>query len=101
MSVYNFINNTSLGGGKPGTQPPGGLLGGGAGPTGGSGMEGGQVRGMDRLILRQAFGNSVRDWGTNGLGKGNSQITSTTKMSGSFRAAYSAGDVLYTTTGGG
>ena len=45
-----------LGGGIPGGQPPGGLLGGGGGTDGGSGMQGGQPRGMDRIRLRRAFG---------------------------------------------
>ena len=46
-----------LGKGRPGGQPPGGLLGGGAGPTGGTGMDGSSTRGRDRTILRKAFGN--------------------------------------------
>ena len=50
---------TSLGGGVPGSQPPGGLLGGGAGSTGGSGMVGSATRGKGRRVLREAFGNSA------------------------------------------
>ena len=49
-------NPNKLGGGLPGGQPKGGLLGGGAGSTGGSGMVGGGERGRDRLVLRKAFG---------------------------------------------
>jgi len=48
----------SLGGGVRGSQPPGGLIGGGAGTTGGSGMVGSSARGRNRQILRQAFGNA-------------------------------------------
>ena len=47
-----------LGGGKQGAQPMGGLLGGGAGPTGGSGMVGSSARSRNRTVLRKAFGNS-------------------------------------------
>ena len=49
----------SLGGGLPGTQPPGGLLGGGAGSTGGSGMVGSNNRAMNREVLRSGFGNAA------------------------------------------
>lgn len=45
-----------LGGGIPGAQPKGGLLGGGGGSKGGSGMQGGAPRGRDRNLLREAFG---------------------------------------------
>ena len=44
-----------LGGGKQGAQPMGGLLGGGAGPTGGSGMVGSSARSRNRTVLRKAF----------------------------------------------
>ena len=47
-----------LGNGIPGMQSKGGLLGGGAGTTGGSGMVGSSARGRTRKVLRQAFGNS-------------------------------------------
>ena len=47
-----------LGKGRPGGQPPGGLLGGGAGSTGGTGMDGASARGRDRTVLRKAFGNN-------------------------------------------
>ena len=45
-----------LGFGLPGGQPPGGLLGGGGGTYGGTGMEGGSTRGRDRNVLRRGFG---------------------------------------------
>lgn len=45
-----------LGGGLPGFQARGGLLGGGAGVKGGTGMVGGQARGLTRIVLRRAFG---------------------------------------------
>ena len=48
---------SQLGGGKPGFQPKGGLLGGGAGVAGGTGMTGSSIRGRSRSILRGAFGN--------------------------------------------
>lgn len=47
-----------LGKGRPGGQPRGGLLGGGAGSTGGTGMDGSSARGRDRTVLRKAFGNN-------------------------------------------
>lgn len=48
-----------LGGGIPGMQPKGGLIGSGAGggKGGGSGMEGGGQRAIDRYYLRSMFGN--------------------------------------------
>lgn len=56
MSGYTCDTNpSSLGGGIPGGQPRGGLLGGGGG-NGGSGMVGGNTRGIDRLVLRKGFG---------------------------------------------
>jgi len=45
-----------LGFGLPGGQPPGGLIGGGGGTYGGTGMEGGSTRGRSRRVLRRAFG---------------------------------------------
>ena len=74
-----------LGGGRAGSQPKGGLLGGGAGPTGGSGMEGGGDRSTSRFILRTAFGNKLI------LGK--SPIVDTTVRLTPFRAATNAGDI--------
>jgi hypothetical protein len=50
---------SNLGGGINGTQPKGGLIGGGGGSKGSSGMEGGGARGMDRLFLRKARGSFV------------------------------------------
>ena len=49
-----------LGGGIPGAQPKGGLLGGGAGGgrSGTSGMEGGGQRGFNREMLRRVMGNT-------------------------------------------
>tara|TARA_Y100000768_G_C23966097_1_gene677959 strand:- start:1242 stop:1811 length:570 start_codon:yes stop_codon:yes gene_type:complete len=46
-----------LGKGTPGAQPRGGLIGGGAGSTGGSGMDGASTRSRDRNVLRKAYGN--------------------------------------------
>ena len=43
-----------LGGGIPGAQPIGGLIGGGGGSLGGSGMDWGSARGRDRLVLRKS-----------------------------------------------
>jgi hypothetical protein len=50
-----------LGGGIPGAQPKGGLLGGGAsgGRGGYSGMEGGGERELQRVFLRRVFGNTL------------------------------------------
>lgn len=57
MSGFTLDNRwkSVLGGGMPGAQPPGGLLGGGAGTTGGTGMVGSSERGRSRFILRNAF----------------------------------------------
>jgi hypothetical protein len=84
---------SALGGGLPGSQPKGGLLGGGAGTTGGSGMEGGGDRAMSRLILRSAFGNHTLLQTDGNLTNpitlqqyGNAPITP-------FRAAFNAGDI--------
>lgn len=91
----NRLNTTMtsiLGGGLPGGQPKSGLIGGGAGPTGGTGMEGGGARGTDRFVLREAFGNQYLSnnpviqspaWF---VGNGLSKTTP-------FRAMMSAGDV--------
>lgn len=68
-----------LGGGIPGAQPKGGLLGGGAGSRGsGSGMEGGGERELERLTLRRMVGNTCYP--------GNPQIITP------FRRFYNAGD---------
>jgi len=76
-----------LGGGIPGGQPPGGLLGGGGGTAGGSGMEGGQPRGMDRIRLRRAFGNNTVS------GVNNSRQTINIRRITPFRMAFNAGDL--------
>ena len=50
-----------LGGGIQGFQPK--LLGGGAGTTGGSGMDGASTRGLARKVLRTGFGRfGKKDW---------------------------------------
>lgn len=77
-----------LGFGLPGGQPPGGLLGGGGGTYGGTGMEGGSARGRDRDVLRRGFGRfkpreSLED-------RKNPRIITP------FRQAYNAGDVAGT-----
>jgi len=113
--MSGFINDTNpskLGGGLPGSVPlgnngrapnirVGSLLGGGAGPNGSSGMVGGGARGEARIVLRQAFGNSKRDWGSGGVGIGTSPLTTPNPICGQFRAAYSAGDLITPLTGGG
>ena len=113
MSGYTIDKTPSiLGGGMPGSVPlgnlgrkpnirVGSLLGGGAGPNSWTGMEGGGARGEARILLRQAFGNSRRDWGSLGLGKGVSPLTYKKSICGQFRAAYSAGDLITPLTGGG
>jgi hypothetical protein len=91
----NLLNTTMtsiLGGGIPGGQPKWGLLGGGSGSTGGSGMEGGGARGTDRFFLREAFGNQYLS--NNPLVQSpayfvNQGLSKTTP----FRAIMSAGDV--------
>lgn len=91
----NLLNTTMtsiLGGGIPGGQPKCGLLGGGSGSTGGSGMEGGGARGTDRFFLREAFGNQYLS--NNPLVQSpayfvNQGLSKTTP----FRAIMAAGDV--------
>lgn len=73
---------SNLGGGYNGYSPA--LLGGGAGTHGGSGMEGGNERSMDRLILRQAWN------GQYGSGEVNGRKPSCTP----FRLVNNAGDYL-------
>jgi hypothetical protein len=77
-------NPSKLGGGLPGGQPRGGLLGGGAGSTGGSGMTGSSIRGQSRKVLRLAFGNHTLPGRT-------TMITPTSL--GPFRKAMNAGDL--------
>jgi hypothetical protein len=55
---------SNLGGGYNGYSPA--LLGGGAGTHGGSGMEGGNERSMDRLLLRQAWNGQYASGDVNG-----------------------------------
>ena len=55
---------SNLGGGYNGYSPA--LLGGGAGTHGGSGMEGGNERSMDRLLLRQAWNGQYASGVVNG-----------------------------------
>lgn len=62
--MSGFIDDSTpsiLGGGIPGAQPKGGLLGGGAGGgrSGYSGMEGGSQRGYTREMLRRVMGNRM------------------------------------------
>jgi hypothetical protein len=76
-----------LGKGIPGAQPPSGLIGGGGGSKGGSGMVGSSARGADRFILREAFGNNwlIPSAGLSPLIWSGSKTTP-------FRRAYIAGD---------
>jgi hypothetical protein len=88
----NMTMTSILGGGLPGGQPKWGLIGGGSGSTGGSGMEGGGARGIDRFVLREAFGNQYLS--NNPLYHSpayyvNERLSKTTP----FRAIMSAGDV--------
>jgi hypothetical protein len=91
-NILNTTMSSILGGGLPGGQPKWGLIGGGAGSTGGSGMEGGGARGIDRFVLREAFGNQYLS--NNPLYRSpayyvNERLSKTTP----FRAIMSAGDV--------
>ena len=52
----NDTNPSKLGGGVPGAQPLGGLIGGGANSNSGTGMVGSQARGMTRQLLRRSAG---------------------------------------------
>ena len=113
MSGYLLDKTPSiLGGGMPGSVPLGNLgkitnirvghlQGGGAGPHSWTGMEGGGARGEARVILRQAFGNSRRNWASKGIGNGVSPLTYKNSICGQFRAAYSAGDLVTSLVGGG
>lgn len=90
--MSGFIGDTMrsiLGGGIPGAQPKGGLLGGGAnGSRGsGSGMEGGGQRGMDRIFMRRVMGNKV-------FPSGNPQVITP------FRRYFNAGDTAGTVNSG-
>lgn len=93
---------SQLGGGIAGGQPKGGLLGGGAGSTGGSGMTGSSERGRSRFVLRRAFGN-MSLWsnrGDDGKVESGGSALAMRREGGHcitpFRAAMNAGDVLGT-----
>lgn len=84
------IFSNMLGGGIPGAQPPSGLIGGGGGSKGGSGMVGSSERGSDRFVLREALGNhQILPSVTAPLINSNAKTTP-------FRRAYNAGDVAGT-----
>lgn len=74
----------NLGGGIHGVQPK--LIGGGANSNSGSGMIGSGMRGLDRLVLRDAFGNT--GWLKQKVGATNVQSNITP-----FRLAMNAGDI--------
>ena len=76
-----------LGEGIPGAQPRGGLIGGGGGSKGGSGMVGSSARGTNRFILRKAFGNHVLIQTLT-----ESPLSATELRTTPFRRAYHAGD---------
>jgi hypothetical protein len=84
------FNYRSLGGGLPGSQPKGGLLGGGAGVNGGTGMEGGGERSTARFYLRNAFGNNRL---YNGKQYVYPIIDTNIVRTSPFRAAFNAGDI--------
>ena len=75
-----------LGGGIPGAQPPSGLIGGGGGSKGGSGMVGSSARGVERFIMREAFGNQRI------LSSNKAPLINTDAKTTPFRRAYNAGD---------
>jgi hypothetical protein len=74
----------NLGGGIQGVQPK--LVGGGANSNSGSGMIGSGLRGIDRLVLREGFGNS--GWLKQIVGASNVKLNITP-----FRLAMNAGDI--------
>ena len=79
---YSFLN--LLGGGVPGFQPK--LIGGGAGSKGWTGMDGANGRGLSRVVLREAFGNST-------LNNGNpAPLINASSGLTPFRKAMNAGD---------
>lgn len=67
-----------------GVQPK--LIGGGANSNSGSGMDGGGLRGLDRLVLREGFGNA--EWLKKAIGAPNLALNITP-----FRLAMHAGDI--------
>jgi hypothetical protein len=84
------IFRSLLGGCNPGRQPPGGLIGGGAGSNGGSGMIGSSERGRDRFIIREALGNSRI------ILSQAAPLINTAAKTTPFRRAYNAGDIAGT-----
>ena len=62
--IAYYIMTTKNGSGIHGLQPKGGLLGGGGGSTGGSGMIGSSARGRNRSVLRKAFGKTIHTTST-------------------------------------
>jgi hypothetical protein len=79
-----------LGKGIPGAQPPSGLIGGGGGSKGGSGMVGSSARGAERFIMREAFGNQRI------LPSVSAPLILSTTKTTPFRRAYNAGDTAGT-----
>jgi hypothetical protein len=92
-NVLNTTMTSILGGGLPGGQPKWGLIGGGAGPTGGSGMEGGGARGVDRFVLREAFGNQYLSNNNPVVQSPAYYVNQGLSKTTPFRAIMSAGDV--------
>ena len=68
----------------------GGLLGGGANSTSGSGMVGGQQRGSNRLFARRVF-NTRSNYQSNGA----TTTTSGMILNGGYRSVMNAGDPLW------
>lgn len=79
-----------LGKGIPGAQSKGGLIGGGGGSKGGSGMVGSSARGSDRFVLRKTFGNHLI------LSSMNAPLIDSNAKTTPFRRAYNAGDIAGT-----
>ena len=88
--TISSIFTQMLGGGIPGAQPPSGLIGGGGGSKGGSGMVGSSDRGTERFILREALGNSRI------LNADKAPLINPNSKTTPFRRAYNAGDVAGT-----
>ena len=75
----------------PGGTPMGGLLGGGANSTSGSGMEGGQQRGANRLFSRRVF-NTRSYYRDTSAG---AATQSAMILNGGYRSVMNAGDPLW------
>lgn len=90
----------NLGGGVPGEQPRGGLIGGTCGPNSGTGMEGGQKRGLNRKILRESFGNNSYKYKNSNIFPivnkklENGVVTNWETGLTPFRSAMNAGDIF-------